>query len=298
MADLAGMPALRKVLLFGGTGQLGDRIRHRWPQVAIVAPSSSAVDVRDASAVASALAQTRPDAVVNCTAYNDVPGAQDDPAAAFALNALAVGGMARASATAGVPFLTVSTDYVFDGTAGRAYTENDRPHPLSAYGASKLAGEVLTFVYCEQAYVVRTCGVYGTRVSSSKGYTFVDRIIARARNGEALRVVDDQIVSPTYAGDLADALYALLERMPEPGIYHAVNEGAVSWYDVAREALRQAGVQHEIEAVATAEFPSPVRRPAYSALENAKLHALGVRLPSWQDGIATYLRDKNEPAPA
>ncbi|HET9393780.1 MAG TPA: dTDP-4-dehydrorhamnose reductase [Candidatus Rubrimentiphilum sp.] len=283
---------MRKLLLFGGSGQLGDQVRRRWTGFEISAPPRTQVDVHDRDAVARAIESGSPDVVMNCTAYNDVEGAERHPEAALSTNAFAVDAMAREAAQHGATFVTVSTDYVFDGTLGRPYAESDAPNPINAYGISKLRGELLVSSLKSNAYVVRTCGVYGTRVSSSKGYTFIDRILKKARAGEALAVVSDQIVSPTFAGDLAEALLRLIDARPEPGVYHAVNEGAVSWYDFARESLRQANVDVRVTPVTTESQGAGVRRPAYSALDNAKLRALGIRLPQWQDAIAAYLREK------
>lgn len=283
------MSNARRVLLFGGSGQLGSEIARAWAEYDVVAPSSAEVNVEDRDAVERAIEAARPAIVLNCTAYNRVDDAETDPAPAFALNAVAVAEMAQSCAARDLTFVTVSTDYVFDGAANRPYTEDDEPNPLNAYGRSKRAGETAVEALASRAYVVRTCGVYGRRPSSSKGYTFVRRVIAQARAGEPVRVVRDQTVSPTYAADLAAALRRLVEADAPYGVYHAANEGAVTWYDFAMEALRQAGVDAEIEAISFRDWPSRARRPAFSALENAKLHTLGIALPGWREAIEAYL---------
>lgn len=286
------MPFPQRVLIFGGSGQLGGEIRKNWSDVEVISPSHRGIDITDAQAVAHAVAQYAPDAVVNCAAFHNVERCEVEPQNAFAANALAVNAMAEACATNGVVFVTISTDYVFDGELGRPYTEADQPRPLSAYAISKYAGELLTLRLQSPAYVVRTCGVYATRASTSKGHTFIDRIIAQARAGEVIRVVRDQTVSPTYAPHLAYGLLQLLQSNAAYGVYHMVNEGAVTWYDYACEALRIAGIDHPVEPVSHKQWASRVRRPAFSALENAKLHAIGISLPSWRDGVATYIRDR------
>ncbi|HEY8314552.1 MAG TPA: dTDP-4-dehydrorhamnose reductase [Candidatus Baltobacteraceae bacterium] len=285
------MEKLQRVLVFGGSGQLGSEIVRRWEGLSISAPSSSEVNVEDDAAVARAVESARPDIVVNCTAFHNVEQCEREPERAFAVNALAVSAMAKRCREAGAVFVTISTDYVFDGELGRPYTENDRPNPTNAYGASKLAGEHLALLLESNAFVVRTCGVYGTRISSSKGYTFVDKIVKAARSGEPLRIVTDQTVSPTYAGDLADALRALVETRAY-GLYHLVNEGAVSWYDFATETLKCAGLSHPIEPVSSRQWASSVRRPAFSALATDTVKSLGIEMPTWRQGIANYLRDK------
>ena len=286
------MPAVRRVLLLGASGQLGGEIRRTWTGMDLVTPSHAQLDITDPQAVRQAIASHAPDAVVNCAAFHNVERCEEEPQSAFAANALAVNAMAEACAGQGALFVTISTDYVFDGELGRPYTEADEPHPLSAYAISKYAGELLTLRLQSAAYVVRTCGVYATRASTSKGHTFIDRIIAQARAGEPVRIVRDQTVSPTYAPHLAQGLLQLLRSNAAYGVYHMVNEGAVTWYDYAREALRIARIDHPVEPVSYKDWPSRVRRPAFSALENAKLHAIGISLPSWREGVEAYLRDR------
>ena len=286
------MPDLRRVLLLGASGQLGGEIRRLWTGLEVHDPSHAELDITDARAVAQAIAAAGADAVVNCAAFHNVERCESEPDRAFAANALAVNALAEACAEHDAVFVTISTDYVFDGDVRRAYTEADCPNPLSVYAASKYAGELLTLRLQSAAYVVRTCGVYATRASTSKGHTFVDRIIAQARAGEPVRVVRDQTVSPTYAVHLAQGLLRLLQSGAEYGLYHMVDEGAVTWYDFAAEALSVAGIDREIEPVSYKDWPSRVRRPAFSALENAKLHEIGISLPSWRDGVAAYIRDR------
>lgn len=287
------MPLPQRVLIFGGSGQLGGEIRKHWTGIDIVAPSHGDVDITDAASVAEAIERHHPQAVVNCAAFHNVERCETEPEKAFAANALAVNAMAEACAKHGIVFTTISTDYVFDGELGRPYTEADRPRPISAYGVSKYTGELLTLRLESPAYVVRTCGVYATRASASKGHTFIDRIIAQARAGEPVRVVSDQTVSPTYAPHLARGLLQLLQSGAPYGLYHMVNEGAVTWYDYAAQALRVAGIEHPIEPLSHKQWASRVRRPAFSALENAKLHEIGITMPSWRDGIASYIGDRS-----
>lgn len=279
----------RRAVLLGGAGQLGTEIRRSWKGVDFLAPARSDLDITDASATTAFIERAGAQAVINCAAFHNVEQCEREPEKAFAANAVAVDALARAAQNAGAAFVTVSTDYVFDGTLGRPYTETDVPAPLNAYGVSKLAGELLAARLQSHAYVVRTCGVYGLRPSSAKGYTFVDRVINQKRAGETVRVVSDQTVSPTFAADLADAMRALFERDAPPGLYHAVNDGAVTWYDYARAALRGAGLDDSVEAISYKDWRSPVRRPVFSALANARLRTLGVAMPSWESGLERYL---------
>ena len=187
-----------------------------------------------------------------------------------------------------VLFVTMSTDYVFDGKKGSPYLESDPPNPLSFYGASKLAGERLVEAAGGRAFVVRTCGVYGPSRSASRRRAFVDRILAAGESGEPVRVVADVVASPTFAGDLAAALRKLIGSEAY-GLYHAAAAGPVSWYEFAREAMRQARVELAIEPIVAEQWKARAIRPRYSALDSAKLGELGIGMPSWRDGIAAYL---------
>ncbi len=279
-----------KILLVGGSGQLGRAIAVAWRDDEIVAPTHADFPLEDRTTWAAVLDRVRPDLLVNCAAFHNVDVCEVEPAQALAINAVAVDALADAAQQRGIDFLTISTDYVFDGSATRPYTEDDCPRPISAYGVSKLAGELLVLRRRMNAYVVRTCGVYGLHASRSKG-TFVDRVIAQARAGEAIRVVNDVVASPTYAGHLAEALRALVATRAY-GLYHAVNVGPVSWYDFAAKALDVAGVRYPIDAISAGEWKAAARRPAYSALANAGLARLGIALPAWDEGVAAYVRDK------
>lgn len=280
-----------KILLLGGSGQLGSEIRARWAGDDILAPSHSALPLDDIGRLEAQIEKIRVDAVVNCAAFHNVDVCEAKSREAFIINALAVDAMAAACDARAITFLTISTDYVFDGEAERPYSEEDCPRPISAYGASKLAGEHLVLRRPgAKVFVLRTCGVYGRYASNSKG-TFIDRVITQARNGEAVRVVSDVTASPTYAGDLAHALRALIET-DSYGLYHACNTGAVTWFDYARKALELAGVPHPIEPISRSEWKAAARRPKFSALTNGRLDALGITMPTWEEGIAAYLRDK------
>ncbi len=284
---------LRRVLLLGGSGQLGSEIVRLWNDVEIAAPPSTEVNVENTDMVHRAIEQYRPSLVINCTAFHNVDRCEVEPDRAFAVNALAVEQLAQQCRGNDCAFVTFSTDYVFDGELGRAYNEADQPNPVSAYGVSKYAGELLVQRLRSKAFVIRTCGLYGTRVSSSKGYTFIDKLINNARAGERLRVVNDMTVSPSYAGHIARALRELIQS-ERCGLYHLTNAGETTWYDFATEALRAAGLSNPIEAISYKSWDSAVRRPPYSALQNTKAHALGIVLPSWQSGIAEYFKDKIE----
>ncbi len=280
-----------KVLLIGGSGQLGSEIRRRWTTHDISAPAHAELPLEDAAAFAQAVRSRPFNAVVNCAAFHNVDLCEDEPAKAFTANSAAPALMASECFSLGIPFVTVSTDYVFSGTSSEPYTEDSAPHPISAYGTSKYAGELLVQQRHPGSLIVRTCGVYGIRPSATKGHTFIDRVISQAKRGEPLRVVSDVVASPTYAGDLAVVLGRLLDSEAR-GLVHAVNAGAVSWYDFARHALEAAGLNVAIEPVPQSTWPTKAARPKYSALTSTRLAKLGIPLPDWRSGIESYLRDK------
>jgi dTDP-4-dehydrorhamnose reductase len=279
---------VKRVLLVGGSGQLGTAIAQRWSDCEIVAPSHAELTLECGERLREALGRIRPDVLVNAAAFADVDRCESEQQRAFEVNAIAVGDAALAARDAGAVFVTVSTDYVFDGLAGSPYAETDAPHPISVYGISKLAGEYLVEKLRTRAFVVRTCGVYGRATSPSRRHPFIERVLCQPRKGEPVRVVADVYASPTYAGDLADAL-ARLVGSDAYGLYHAADTGPVSWYDFAREAVRQAGVDVALEPIRAQDWKAQAIRPRFSALSTAKLSGLGIEMPSWQDGIKAYL---------
>lgn len=277
-----------KTLLIGGYGQLGTAIRRCWSGVEIVAPPRSELDVEGHEKIDAALRSTSAALVVNCASFHDVDRCEQEPERAFAVNAYAVYDLARTCARHDAALMTFSTDYVFDGVLRRPYVEEDTVNPLSAYGASKLAGEVLAAAANPRTYVVRTCGLYGRAERPAKP-SFVDRILESARRGEEIVIEDGVVASPTFVGHLAAALQTLVASN-RYGLYHAVNRGPVTWLEFAAEAMRQSGI-------AAAPRPGPPRariapRPSYSALESARLSSLGVTLPEWREGIRAYLAQR------
>lgn len=279
---------MKRVLLIGGSGRLGTAIRRRWSDCEIVAPSRGELDIERSAQLCDAIDAVRPDALINAAAFHDVDRCEEEPERALEVNSLAVGRAARLARDRDILFVTISTDYVFDGTTGTPYTENDAPHPLSIYGLSKLAGEYLVERLHARAFVVRTCGVYGPGASSSRRPSLIEHVLSQSPGGAPVRVVADVVASPTFAGDLADALRRLIESEAY-GLYHAADVGPVSWYDFARDAVRQAGLKLAIEPIPAQEWKASALRPRFSALENAKLASLGIAMPSWRAGIAAYL---------
>jgi dTDP-4-dehydrorhamnose reductase len=232
--------------------------------------------------------------VLNTTAWNEVDRAEDEPEAAFALNARAVGDLAAIAQTLGATFVHFSTDYVFDGRQRTPYGERDAPHPLSAYGESKLAGERLAQARCERTYIFRVCGLFGTKQGSSRP-NFVRTMIRLAREDRPIRVVSDQVLTPSSTRDLAAKVWAVLLAGP-PDLYHLTNAGETSWYDFAREIFRLAGLSPDLQPVTAKDYGARARRPAYSVLAHTNLGALGLDdLRSWDTALADYVREVTGP---
>ncbi|HVO11796.1 MAG TPA: dTDP-4-dehydrorhamnose reductase [Vicinamibacteria bacterium] len=279
-----------KALLVGSAGQLGRELAAQLGSECAWAGDLAEVDVTDAAAVSALVKRVAPEVVFNATAWNRVDAAEAEVDAAFAINALAPRWLAAAAAEARALLVHVSTDYVFDGCARRPYREEDPPHPLSVYGASKLAGEALVAATAVEQILIRTSGVIGRGGSAQKGGSFVDRIVAQARAGQPLRVVADQVFAPTVASDLAKAAIALA-RSPARGLVHVTCAGSCSWHELALAALEVSGIAAPVERVALADLRLPARRPAYSVLDCSRYLGLGLPAPRhWRDALAECVR--------
>lgn len=249
---------------------------------AVMAPASAELDVTDQAAVEAAVAESRPDALINCAAWTDVDGAESDEAAATAVNGTGAGYMATAAATAGAFVVQVSTDYVFDGRATAPYPEDHVPAPLSAYGRSKLAGEVAVANSAPGAHaIVRTAWLFG-----AGGRNFVDTMLRLGAERDEVTVVDDQVGCPTFTGHLAEALLTLAVQR-SPGIHHVVAHGRCSWFELAQATFARAGLDCRVLPGRTADSDRPAPRPAFSVLGATRPDTPD--LPPWQQGLDDYL---------
>lgn len=278
-----------RILVTGARGLLGTpacaALRARGHDV--IAAARSDLDISDAASVNACVRDARPDAIINCAAYTRVDDCETHEADAMRVNARGAGNVAEAAHRFGAALIHLSTDYIFPGDHRSPIPESappGRPEQLSAYGRSKLLGEQLVQQAHSVACIVRTAWLFGEH-----GPCFPKAILDRARAGHPLRVVNDQTGSPTYAGDLAEALAELAERRAE-GIYHVTNAGTCTWFEFARELVKRSGLSTAVTPCTTAEFPRPARRPAYSVLDNARYVALvGRPLRNWQDALDDYL---------
>ena len=280
----------RRIALVGGSGQLGSALRRVFSDRDIAAPPHADVPFEDLAALVRMLDEAKPEVLVNCSAFHNVDLCEREPERAFAVNALAVDRAAGACAARGIAFATISTDYVFAGTLGRAYREDDAVDPRTAYGASKAAGEFLTRRHGPRHYIVRTSGVFGTIGRSNKGYTLIEKVLRQAELGEPTRMVADMTFSPSYAPHVARAIRDLIDAEAF-GTHHVTNAGAVSWYEFVRAAFIKAGyADAPIEPIEYASFANPTQRPMYSALENSTFARAGiVPLPAWDAALDEFL---------
>jgi dTDP-4-dehydrorhamnose reductase len=282
-----------KILLIGQSGQLGQEFLKLGGEHSFIPLSHADVEVSDPAGVSSVLGSLEFDAAINTAAFHRVDDCEDDAEKAFRVNAVGARNVARAAAARGAAVVFISTDYVYGGERGRRipYTEADCAAPLNVYGASKLAGEQVVGQANPRHYIVRTCGLYGA-VTSRKGWTFPEMIINKARGGGPLKVVNDQVLTPTYTFDLVRAIMAVLQK-GAPGLYHLTSGGECSWHEFASAALELAGIKADIAAVPSTAFPSKAARPDYSVLESAKLAAQGIEpLRPWREALAAYLAEK------
>jgi dTDP-4-dehydrorhamnose reductase len=276
-----------KVVVTGAHGQLGSTIAADYAGRADVVPlSRRELDLADSAAVEAAVRDHRPDVVINCAAFNDVDGAEDRAMDAIQINALAVRALARAAASIDATLVHYGTDFVFDGLQDdRPYIETDIPSPQSVYGASKLLGEWFA-ADAPRHYVLRVESLFGGNQRPST----IDRIVASIRAGQPARVFVDRTVSPSFVRDVANATWRLLESRPPVGVYHCVNTGAATWFELAQEIVRLLGAEAELVPTRVADVTLKARRPQYAALSNEKLRAAGIEMPAWQDAIGRYLR--------
>ena len=283
---------MQQAVIFGSAGQLGveltQQLRARGYNV--TAFSRVSADITDSAAVERALGVIDPAIVINAAAYNQVDVAEKEPAAAFQVNALAVRNLAVACRQYDAKLIHFSTDYVFDGTAGRPYIEEDATHPLGAYAVSKLAGELYAQAYLEAPLIIRTSGVFGPGGLKTARGNFVELMLRLAGSPQPIRVVEDHVASPTYAPLLAEKTLDLVAK-GAGGVFHVGGGQAISWYEYAKIIFAAAGLAPELRATNEREYRTPARRPKFSALSNAKMEAFGITpMPPLVEANNLYMR--------
>jgi dTDP-4-dehydrorhamnose reductase len=284
-----------KYAVLGAAGQLGRDLCPRLPGE-VAALTRDRADLTRPETVAAALAEVRPDVVVNCAAYNFVDRAESEPEAAFAVNAWGVRALATACREHSCTLVHFSSDYVFGLEDGRdrPYRESDAPGPVSVYGLSKLAGEYLVRSLCPRHFVIRTCGLYGVWGGGGKGGNFVETMLRAAGQGKPLRVVADQRCTPSFTADVAAAAAALVQT-GRYGLYHLTNAGSCPWHEFARAIFETAGVEANLTPITSREYSAAARRPAYSVLGREAYEALGLPpLRPWREALAAYLGERRQ----
>lgn len=284
--------------MFGAAGQLGvELVRELQSRgYATIGFDRGEVDITDGAAVEAAVAGHDAEVVFNCAAYNQVDVAEREPEAAFQVNALSVRHLALACRQTGARLVQFSTDYVFDGFAHHPYAEDDHPHPLSAYGVSKLAGELYAQAYLDSALIVRTSGVFGPGGRNTARGNFVELMMRLAASRQPIRVVADHVASPTFAPLLAARTADLVER-GQTGVFHIGGGAPISWFQFARLIFQAAGVDPLVLATNQREYRTAARRPQYSALSNAKMERLGLEpMPPMSKTLEQYFAEPGRSA--
>ena len=281
------------ILVTGSNGQLGNELRKisgDFPDYRMFFTDVEDLDITNLDAVISFVEKNNIQTIINCAAYTAVDKAESDEPTAAMINATAVGYLAKACDHASAALIHVSTDYVYDGCAHKPYFEDHQTAPVSAYGRTKLAGETAA-LSTAKAVVIRTSWLY-----SSFGNNFVKTMLRFGKERETLNVIADQVGTPTYAADLAQAIMAIARRAEqntlERGIFHYSNEGVCSWYDFAHEIMQQAGLKCIVNPIETKDYPTPATRPHYSVLNKVRIKAAyGLAIPHWKDSLVKCLAE-------
>ena len=282
---------MKNILITGANGQLGNEMRvlsAENPEYAYFFTDVAELDICNEQAILDFVKANQITVIVNCAAYTAVDKAEENVELCTKLNADAVGYLAKAAEAHGAEFIQISTDYVFDGTAHIPYQETEATCPNSVYGHTKLAGEQNALTLCSRSMVIRTAWLYSTF-----GNNFVKTMIRLGKERESLGVIFDQIGTPTYARDLARAIFIAIRQGVVPGIYHFSNEGVCSWYDFTKAIHRLAGITTcQVKPLHTEEYPTPAKRPHYSVLDKTKIKkTYSIEIPYWMDSLQSCIAE-------
>ncbi|MDG1822949.1 MAG: dTDP-4-dehydrorhamnose reductase [Flavobacteriaceae bacterium] len=279
---------MKKILVTGANGQLGLSIKavgKNYPSMIFTFTDVEDLDITNSKEVISFFENNKFDYCVNCAAYTAVDKAEEDVENAFSINATAVKNLSIACKNSNVVLIHVSTDFVFDGLKKTPYSEEDLPNPLSVYGSSKLKGEQFIQDILDSYFIVRTSWLY-----SEYGNNFVKTMLRLSETYKEINVVDDQIGSPTYAGDLAEFIISVISLESELyGVYHFSNEGNISWYDFAVEIFEKSQRQIKVNPIESTSYPTAAKRPAYSVLGTTKAKKLGqIKIKNWKESLSMF----------
>lgn len=282
-----------KIALLGANGQLGTDLRAALKDLQVFPLTRKDMDVTDHARARAAMVDIHPDVILNTTAFHRVDDCESQPEMAYRVNTLAVLNLVRIANEIDAVLLHISTDYVFDGKQAEPYTEKSVPFPLSVYGNSKLSGELLVRALAENYVQIRSGGLYGVAGSQGKGGNFVETMLAKARRGDPLKVVDDQLITPTYTVDLANQIARLLAT-PHRGLFHMTNEGSCTWFQFAQAIFELSGIDADLSPTSTDAYNAPAGRPRNSVMENARLKELGLnQMRHWREALGAYLKQKS-----
>jgi dTDP-4-dehydrorhamnose reductase len=285
-----------KVLVTGANGQLGTDLCRALRDFEVIPLTHADIEITDINSVKNAFEKYLPDVIINTAAFVRVDDCETEREKAFSVNALGALNVAVAAQKIAAKLAHISTDYIFGGENEPRtipYIEFDIPFPLNTYGRSKLAGERFVQRFCQKYIIIRASGLFGVAGSSGKGGNFIETMLRLAGEREELRVVEDQVFSPTYTRDLAGKIVQLVTQ-EHYGIFHITNKGSCSWYEFAREILKLAGLKTPVLPVTSDQYPQKARRPRYSVLDNYQLRLLGVDdMRNWPEALREYLAEKN-----
>lgn len=282
-----------KVAIIGANGQLGTDLMNAFAESQPIGLTHEQIEITDLDSTSNVLSELKLDVVINTAAFHNVPLCEKEIEKAFQVNAIGALNLAKATESLGMDFVHVSTDYVFDGKKQSPYIETDATNPLNVYATSKLAGEHFVSAYSSRHYIVRSCGLYGHAKCRAKGTNFVEMMLKLATEKDELRVVNDEIITPTYTFHLTEQIRELV-KTKRYGLYHATNNGFCSWYEFAKAIFEIATISINVIPVSSKEFASPVNRPSYSVLENKALQNLGIdMMPHWRESLQHYFGNLN-----
>lgn len=283
---------MKKILVTGGNGQLGMELKYissKFPEYEFIFTDIGELDITNKKQVELFFQTNTPDFCINCAAYTAVDKAEDEPEKAQLINVYSSELLARNCSKHNTSLIHISTDYVFDGTNFKPYNEKDIPNPNSVYGKTKLQGEQRVVKYATKALIIRTSWLY-----SAYGNNFVKTMLRLGKQRDELGVVVDQVGTPTYAGDLAMAIMEIISHnyiKKGSYIYHYSNEGVISWYDFAQAIFRNSGIDCNVNAIDSSEFPSKANRPFYSVLNKSKIKThFNLSIPYWQDSLIKVIK--------
>ena len=285
---------LNRIVILGSSGQLGTALNQvlTGPDISVAPLTRIDFDADSDDPFDKLADYSTCDYLINCIVYHKVDKCEHNVDKSFRINSELVFNLAKFCAKNDITFIHVSTDYVFDGLSQTAYTETDLPSPLNVYGASKLAGESFVKAYAPKHFIFRVSSLYGRSPSSDPGVNFVQKMIHAAKEKQSLRVIDNQIMSPTYTGDVALAMKTFIERgVTDYGLYHACNSGECSWFEFARRIFDLTGLDADLTPISYDQYHTGARRPQFCSMDNSKLSRHHTMRP-WPEALAEYLSQK------